>query len=334
MEEKRQSFLQKRCRNFGHRHHERDEETIRNHDVTPPHCSGGDKKGTVVWSDRFVPRSSTEQTRNCAQVDRNLQQFIIQTLASALLKTENWINVTPDPSCRPVALETAPTPSSGSKEPTAAKSVSTPSSGRTEPTAAKSVSTASSGRTEPTAPKSVSTASSGRTEPTAAKSVSTASSGSKEPTAAKSVSTPSSGRTEPTAAKSVSTSSSCRTDPTVAKSVSTASSGRTEPTAAAKSVSTREISAVVIPACCNNYYATQCSPNDDAMEAGKREGKQELGGNVPCEIATLGNDEASFSLPQRRGNPPITPWNLGGDKNGVVVLQYMFANIPLHYMHT
>lgn len=52
---------------------------------------GGGRGG--AWSESFVPRSSTEQTRNCANVDRDLQQFIVKTLAGVLLETENWINI-------------------------------------------------------------------------------------------------------------------------------------------------------------------------------------------------------------------------------------------------
>ena len=58
---------------------------------TTPHGCG---RGSGPWSVSFVPRSSTEQTRNCARVDRDLQQFIVQTLAGVLLETEQWITIT------------------------------------------------------------------------------------------------------------------------------------------------------------------------------------------------------------------------------------------------
>ena len=46
-----------------------------------------------AWSEGFRPRSATEQTRNCSQVSLDLQEFIIGTLFTALLQTENWIRV-------------------------------------------------------------------------------------------------------------------------------------------------------------------------------------------------------------------------------------------------
>ena len=49
------------------------------------------------WSERFVPRSATDQTRNCLHVDRSLQEFIVQTLSSHLLETENWIAIPTTP---------------------------------------------------------------------------------------------------------------------------------------------------------------------------------------------------------------------------------------------
>ena len=52
------------------------------------------------WAERFVPRSATEQTRNCSRVDRTLQLLIVQTLTSRLLETHNWITI-------PVGLPTS-----------------------------------------------------------------------------------------------------------------------------------------------------------------------------------------------------------------------------------
>lgn len=46
-----------------------------------------------MWADNFVPRSSTEQTRNCTLVNRDLQDFIVKTLSSVLLESENWIAI-------------------------------------------------------------------------------------------------------------------------------------------------------------------------------------------------------------------------------------------------
>ena len=57
-----------------------------------PGASGPGGRGGA-WAASFVPRSSTEQTRNCAHVDRSLQQFIIKTLTDVLLETENWVEV-------------------------------------------------------------------------------------------------------------------------------------------------------------------------------------------------------------------------------------------------
>ena len=57
-----------------------------------PGAPGAGGRGGA-WAASFVPRSSTEQTRNCAHVDRSLQQFIVKTLTDVLLKTENWVEV-------------------------------------------------------------------------------------------------------------------------------------------------------------------------------------------------------------------------------------------------
>ncbi|CAI8049009.1 Probable tRNA (uracil-O(2)-)-methyltransferase, partial [Geodia barretti] len=58
--------------------------------------AGGRCEGSG-WSERFVPRSATDQTRNCLHVDRSLQEFIVQTLSSHLLETENWIAIPTTP---------------------------------------------------------------------------------------------------------------------------------------------------------------------------------------------------------------------------------------------
>ena len=63
--------------------------------------SRGCGSGCGAWSVSFVPRSSTEQARNCARVDRDLQQFIVQTLAATLLETEQWITTTNTASTKP-----------------------------------------------------------------------------------------------------------------------------------------------------------------------------------------------------------------------------------------
>lgn len=51
------------------------------------------EEGGGVWADDFVPRSSTEQTRNCARVNRDLQDFIVKTLSNVLLRSQNWIEI-------------------------------------------------------------------------------------------------------------------------------------------------------------------------------------------------------------------------------------------------
>lgn len=81
-------------------HHSEDGDI--NEQGSPPqaHNSG-------AWSDGFLPRSSIEQTRNCSRVDRNLQQFIVDTLTKALLSTERWIELD----------QTTPTPPSTARTP-------------------------------------------------------------------------------------------------------------------------------------------------------------------------------------------------------------------------
>ena len=95
MEEKRRSFLRERCQKSGCGNGEgmaRGGTTETAEGVGVVGKKGRDSKEN--WSDQFVPRSSTEQTRNCARVDRDLQRFIVQTVTTALLETENWISVT------------------------------------------------------------------------------------------------------------------------------------------------------------------------------------------------------------------------------------------------
>lgn len=47
----------------------------------------------TAWAGGFVPRSPAEPSRNCAWIDRNLQEQIVKTLTTALLRTENWVEV-------------------------------------------------------------------------------------------------------------------------------------------------------------------------------------------------------------------------------------------------
>ena len=49
-----------------------------------------------VWSNGFVPRSPTDQTRNCSRVGRSLQHLIVQRLTTLLLQTENWVAISGD----------------------------------------------------------------------------------------------------------------------------------------------------------------------------------------------------------------------------------------------
>ena len=46
-----------------------------------------------AWAGGFVPRSPSEPSRNCACIDRNLQEQIVETLTTTLLETENWVAV-------------------------------------------------------------------------------------------------------------------------------------------------------------------------------------------------------------------------------------------------
>lgn len=46
-----------------------------------------------AWAGGFVPRSPSEPSRNCACIDRNLQEQMVETLTTALLETENWVEV-------------------------------------------------------------------------------------------------------------------------------------------------------------------------------------------------------------------------------------------------
>lgn len=92
MEGKRRSFLRERCQNSrgggvvsGQGGRCESESTERD--------DREGKKDHKNWSDTFVPRSSSEQTRNCAHVDRDLQKYIINILTTELLKTENWIEI-------------------------------------------------------------------------------------------------------------------------------------------------------------------------------------------------------------------------------------------------
>lgn len=61
--------------------------------ITAINHEGGGGEIESMWADKFVPRSSTEQTRNCTLVNRDLQKYIVKTLSSVLLRSENWIEI-------------------------------------------------------------------------------------------------------------------------------------------------------------------------------------------------------------------------------------------------
>ena len=98
MEKKRDSFLRERC---CHDNKPRQRGCVATEGVGAEKCdppcesvTGGCGVGGV-WSNGFVPRSATDQTRNCSRVERNLQLLIVQTLTSRLLQSENWITIIP-----------------------------------------------------------------------------------------------------------------------------------------------------------------------------------------------------------------------------------------------
>lgn len=53
--------------------------------------SPSDLKG--VWAAEFRPRTAKEQVRNCSLVARSTKEYIVQTLTSLLLQSENWVEI-------------------------------------------------------------------------------------------------------------------------------------------------------------------------------------------------------------------------------------------------
>ena len=47
-----------------------------------------------AWAANFKPRSGKECVRNCSQIDQSVKEHIVETLAKALLQTENWVEIT------------------------------------------------------------------------------------------------------------------------------------------------------------------------------------------------------------------------------------------------
>ena len=47
-----------------------------------------------TWAANFKPRSGKECVRNCSQIDQTVKEHIVQTIAKALLQTENWVELT------------------------------------------------------------------------------------------------------------------------------------------------------------------------------------------------------------------------------------------------
>lgn len=63
------------------------------HGISLPKVKGVSVQADETIDANFVPRSSSEQVRNCTLVDRSLQRYVVSTLTRELLQSENWIRI-------------------------------------------------------------------------------------------------------------------------------------------------------------------------------------------------------------------------------------------------
>jgi len=56
-------------------------------------CDREQTSASNLWAADFKPRPGKECVRNCSQIDRNVKEHIVETLARALLETENWVDI-------------------------------------------------------------------------------------------------------------------------------------------------------------------------------------------------------------------------------------------------
>ena len=56
-------------------------------------CTREQPSALDLWAADFKPRPGKECARNCSQIDQGVKEHIVETLATALLETENWVDI-------------------------------------------------------------------------------------------------------------------------------------------------------------------------------------------------------------------------------------------------
>ncbi len=53
----------------------------------------GSGQSTSAWAAGFKPRAAKESVRNCSHVEGSVKEYVVQSLASVLLETENLVEI-------------------------------------------------------------------------------------------------------------------------------------------------------------------------------------------------------------------------------------------------